>query len=151
MHRLWEPLQLKRRPPTDYAAKFSVPFGVALGLVRGHADLGDFTLESVNDRELLYIAGLVDFEIDPANPYPDTYTGHVRLNYEDGRVEEIEQLFMRGGAQAPLTREEIDQKFRANVNFGGYEADESDTLLEVCNRISRMQGDYSLIEELAAK
>ena len=150
VHRLWEPLQLKRRPPTDYAAKFSVPFGVALGLVRGHADLGDFTPESVVDPQLLQIAGLVDFEVDPANPYPDAYTGHVRLIYEDGHTEEVEQLFMRGGAQAPLTREEIDAKFRANVAFGGYQPDEVDTLLEVCNRIAQKQGDYSLIEELAA-
>lgn len=150
VHRLWEPLQLKRRPPTDYAAKFSVPFGVALGLVRGHADLGDFTPESVVEPQLLQIAGLVDFEVDPANPYPDAYTGHVRLIYEDGHTEEVEQLFMRGGAQAPLTREEIDAKFRANVAFGGYQPDEVDTLLEVCNRIARKQGDYSLIEELAA-
>ena len=151
VHRLWEPLQLKRLPPTDYAAKFSVPFGVALGLVRGHADLGDFTPESVVDPQLLQIAGLVDFEVDPANPYPDAYTGHVRLIYEDARVEEVEQLFMRGGAQAPLTREEIDTKFYANVAFGGYHSDEVDALLAVCNRIAGMQGDYGLIGELAAK
>jgi len=151
VHRLWEPLPLKRRPPTDYAAKFSVPFGVALGLVRGHADLGDFTPESVNNQQLLHIASLVDFEIDPANPYPDAYTGHVRLIYEDARVEEVEQLFMRGGAQAPLTREEIDAKFHANVTFGGYDSDQVDALLDVCNRIAGIQGDYGLIEELAAK
>ena len=35
VHRLWEPLGLKQRPPTAYAAKFSLPYGVALGLVRG--------------------------------------------------------------------------------------------------------------------
>ena len=35
VHRLWEPAELKRSPPTSYAAKFSVPFGIALGLVRG--------------------------------------------------------------------------------------------------------------------
>ena len=42
VHRLWEPLDLKRQPPNAYAAKFSTPFGVALGLVRGHAGLNDF-------------------------------------------------------------------------------------------------------------
>jgi len=105
----------------------------------------------VSDQQLLHVAGLVDFEIDPANPYPDAYTGHVRLIYEDARVEEVEQLFMRGGAQAPLTREEIDAKFHANVTFGDYDSDEGDALLDVCNRIAGMQGDTGLIEELAAK
>ena len=35
VHRLWEPLAAKQRPPTAYAAKFSVPFCVAYGLTRG--------------------------------------------------------------------------------------------------------------------
>src|SRR5690606_32944933 len=35
VHRLWEPIAMKRRPPTAYAAKFSIPFAVALGYVRG--------------------------------------------------------------------------------------------------------------------
>jgi len=150
VHRLWEPLPLKRRPPTDYAAKFSVPYGVALGLLRGHAELGDYTPESVADPRLLEIAALVDYEIDPANPYPDAFTGHLRLVYADGRVEEIEQAFLRGGAQAPLTRAEIDAKFRANAAFGGFDANRADSLLAACDRIARGQGDYRLIEELAA-
>lgn len=147
VHRLWEPLDLKRRPPTAYAAKFSTPFGVALGLVRGQAGLGDFTERDIADPELLRIAGRVGFEIDPGNPYPDAFTGHVRLDYADGRVEEVEQGHMRGGAEEPLTRAEIDAKFRANARFGGHE--QPDRLLAVCDAIGALQGDYRLIEELA--
>ncbi len=145
VHRLWEPLDLKRRPPTDYAAKFSVPHGVALGLVRGHADLGDFTPEGIADPDLLAIAGKVGFEIDPDNPYPAAFTGHVRIDYVDGRVEEISQGHMRGGVDEPLTRDEIDAKFRANVAFGAVE--EADRLLAVCNRIGAMGGDYRAVRE----
>src|SRR5688500_11085428 len=43
VHRLWEPLKMKRNPPTDYSSKFSIPFGIALGLVRGEAGLADFS------------------------------------------------------------------------------------------------------------
>ena len=63
-----------------------------------------FTEESVNDKELLKISGLVDFEIDPDDPYPDIFTGHVRLVYKDGHLEEAEQGFVRGGKDAPLSR-----------------------------------------------
>ncbi|TNC63601.1 MmgE/PrpD family protein [Rubellimicrobium roseum] len=146
VHRLWEPLDLKQRPPTAYAAKFSVPFGVALGLVRGHADLGDFTGEAISDLALLAVAGKVGFEVDPANPYPKAFTGHVRITYSDGRVLEAERDHMRGGAVEPLSPEEIDAKFAANVAFGG--SSEAARLLEVCNRIGSMQGDYQLIAEL---
>jgi 2-methylcitrate dehydratase PrpD len=30
VHRLWEPLAVKHRPPTPYAAKFSTPFCMAV-------------------------------------------------------------------------------------------------------------------------
>lgn len=147
VHRLWEPIELKRRPPTAYAAKFSTPFGVALGLARGHADLGDFTDDAIQDAELLRLCALVDFEIDPNNPYPAAYTGHVRIEYEDGSIEEADQGHMRGGSEEPLTREEIDGKFRANVAFGGHE--NAEALLSACNEIGAMKGGYELIAELA--
>ena len=146
VHRLWEPLDLKQKPPTAYAAKFSVPYGVALGLVRGHAELGDFTDEAVTDQELLAIAGKVVFEIDPDNPYPAAFTGHVRIEYEDGSVEEAERGHMRGGAIEPLSRQEIDDKFRANVRFGGHAA--PDTVLALCDRIGAGEGNDAIIREL---
>lgn len=147
IHRLWEPLELKRRPPTAYAAKFSTPFGIALGLARGHAELGDFIEEAIADPDLLRLCALMDFEIDPDNPYPAAYTGHVRIHYSNGRIEEAEQGHMRGGIEEPLMREEIDAKFTANARFGGHVAPEK--LLDVCNRIAAMQGGPELIEELA--
>jgi 2-methylcitrate dehydratase PrpD len=147
VHRLWEPIEMKRRPPTAYAAKFSTPFGVALGLARGHAELGDFTDDAIRDAELLRLCALVDFEIDPNNPYPAAYTGHVRIEYADGTIEEADQAHMRGGSQEPLTRAEIDAKFRANVAFGGH--GNADALLAACNAIGAMKGGHALISELA--
>lgn len=146
VHRLWEPLDLKQNPPTAYAAKFSVPYGVALGLVRGHAELGDFTDASVTDPDLLAIAAKVGFEVDSANPYPAAFTGHVRIEYEDGSVEEAERGHMRGGAVEPLSRQEIDDKFRANMRFGGHE--NPDAVLALCDRIAAGEGSSALIKEL---
>src|SRR5258706_2620372 len=37
VHRLWEPLSAKHRPPNDYAAKFSTPFNIAVAFVTGGA------------------------------------------------------------------------------------------------------------------
>ncbi|KXF74888.1 2-methylcitrate dehydratase [Paramesorhizobium deserti] len=146
VHRLWEPLPLKRLPPTAYAAKFSVPFGVALGLARGRADLGDYTEATIADPALTDIAGKVGFEIDPANPYPKAFTGHVRITYEDGGIVEHEQNYMRGGAAHPLTRAEINAKFAANLAFGN--CAESDRLLSICDGIAAGEGDYSDIAGL---
>lgn len=147
VHRLWEPLELKQKPPTAYAAKFSVPYGVALGLVRGQATLGDFTEQDIADRALLDIAGKVTFEIDPDNPYPAAYTGHIRIHYANGTISEADRGHMRGGVKEPLSRDEIDAKFRTNAAYGCHAS--ADQVLELCNAIAAMSGDYTLIRKLA--
>ena len=149
VHRLWEPLDLKQVPPTAYAAKFSTPFGVALGLVRGEAPLEGFTDTAIADEALLAVSSKVGFEVDPDNPYPAAFTGHVRIEYAGGTVEEHEQGHMRGGVKEPLTRDEIDGKFRSNLAFGGVSGEKAEALLEVCNRIAAGDADTSLVEQFA--
>ena len=120
VHRLWEPLAVKQRPPTAYAAKFSVPFCVAYALVHGNVGLDAFTGENAHDPALVRLASKVRYGIDPRNPYPEAYTGHVRVTLEDGTVLEERQPHLRGGKNDPLTRAEIEEKFRANARHGGW-------------------------------
>mgnify|MGYP006139624661 CR=1 FL=1 len=49
VHRLWEPLAAKQRPPNAYAGKFSQPYCIAAGFVLGNAGLDAFTDERVAD------------------------------------------------------------------------------------------------------
>src|SRR5215471_4850497 len=51
VHRLWEPLADKQRPSNGYGAKFSTPYCIAAGFVRGHVGLDDFTDAAVKDAE----------------------------------------------------------------------------------------------------
>jgi 2-methylcitrate dehydratase PrpD len=120
VHRLWEPLAAKQKPANGYAGKFSTPYCVATGFVRGNVGLGDFTDAAVKDPAVLALAGKVRFQIDPNNPYPKNFTGHIRATLRDGSVIEERQPYMRGGAQEPLTRADIEQKFLLNVKHGGW-------------------------------
>ncbi len=54
--RLWEPLAAKHRPPSGYAAKFSMPFGMAVGFFDRAAGLEQFTDEKVRDPRILALA-----------------------------------------------------------------------------------------------
>ncbi len=53
------------------------------------------------------------FVIDPDNPYPANYTGHIKATMKDGSVIEERQPYLRGGAQEPLTRQDVTDKFAA--------------------------------------
>lgn len=56
VHRLWEPLQSKHAPGTGYAAKFSMPFCMAIGFFEGDAGLDQFTDEKANCAAVLQLA-----------------------------------------------------------------------------------------------
>ena len=129
VHRLWEPLADKRHPPNGYAAKFSTPFNVAVAFVTGGAGFDAFSERSVRDKRVLALAGKVRYAVDPANPYPKAYTGHVRMTLKDGRVFEERQPHIRGGVHEPLSRADIERKFRGNAAYGGWNARLADRFL----------------------
>lgn len=132
VHRLWEPLAEKRRPSTPYSAKFSVPFGVAVGFVDQAAGLGQFTEERIADADVLALAGKVRYEVDPNDEYPRNYTGTVIARLRDGGVRSAHQPHMRGGAREPLSREEILAKFMANIRYGGWSDEQGQALARWC-------------------
>jgi hypothetical protein len=69
--------------------------------------------------------------IDPDNRYPNNYTGHLRVTMNDGSVVEERQPFLRGGAQEPLTRQDVTDKFVLNAQHGGWSKPQSDAALKL--------------------
>ena len=116
VHRLWEPLKEKKNPSTPYSAKFSVPYCVAVGFVRGDAGLNEFNEKSINDKEILNLASKVNYEIDPNNEYPKNYTGTLICKTSENEFTEHQPCF-RGGIKEPLTKDDIDKKYNANLNY----------------------------------
>jgi 2-methylcitrate dehydratase PrpD len=118
VHRLWEPLAGKQRPANGYAGKFSTPYCIAAALLRGNVGLGDFTDEAVKDAAVLALAAKVRYVVDPDNPYPENFTGHIRAVLRDGSVVEERQPHLRGGSREPLARQDIEDKFVLNARHG---------------------------------
>ncbi len=95
----------------------------------GGAGLAAFTEQTVRDERILALASKVRYVVDPGNPYPKAYTGHVRMTLKDGSVIEERQPYIRGGVNDPLTRAEIEDKFRRNCEFGGWPKQRIDAFL----------------------
>ena len=138
VHRLWEPLAEKHRPTTPYAAKFSVPYCIAVGFFDGDAGLSQFTEERIADPSVLELTAKIRYKIAPLNEYPRNFTGHLRATLRDGSVHEIRQPHLRGGIHAPLTSADIVAKFEANTAFGGWEGKLADQLRVFCKNIESM-------------
>jgi 2-methylcitrate dehydratase PrpD len=145
VHRLWEPLADKQRPRNGYAAKFATPYLLATGFVRGGVGLGAFTEAAIRDSKVLALAAKVRFVVDPQNPYPNNYTGHIRATLKDGSVIEERQPYLRGGAQEPLTRQDVTDKFALNVQHGGWTRAQSDATLKQLARLYSGRIDLSTL------
>ena len=143
VHRLWEPLADKQRPPTAYAAKFSSPYCVAAGLIHGDAGLAQFTEDAVRDPRALAVAGKVNYIVDPDNEYPANYTGHIRAELTDGRVVEERQGQLRGGTREPMSRDDLLAKARANLVFAGRPEGAADALADFATGLFAAEGGFS--------
>ena len=131
VHRLWEPLEAKQAPPNGYAAKFSVPYAIAVGMLRGDAGLMDYEEAVVHDPAVRALAGKVRYVVDPDNPYPRRFTGHVRVTLKSGEVREASQGHFRGGCDEPMSAEALESKFTANCAYGGWSDDRALAALAV--------------------
>jgi 2-methylcitrate dehydratase PrpD len=66
---------------------------------------------------VLSVAGRVRYELDASIDYPRQFVGDVEVRMGDGRVVRERQDRPRGGPDAPLTREELEAKFRGNAGL----------------------------------
>jgi 2-methylcitrate dehydratase PrpD len=135
VHRLWEPLSAKHAPPTPYAAKFSTPFCMAVGFFDRRAGFSQFTEQRIRDQAVLALARRIRYEIDPENPYPAAFTGHLRAVLRDGGLQEISQGHLRGGALAPLSAAELERKFVDNAIYGGWSDEDAARACSWCARL----------------
>lgn len=145
VHRLWEPLAAKQTPANGYAGKFSTPYCIAHGFVHGGVGLDAFTDEAVRDKAVLALAAKVRYRIDPDNPYPANYTGHIKATMKDGSVIEERQPHLRGGAREPLTRADIEDKFRLNCRHGGWDTARTDQALAALRGLFAGRVDLSCL------
>ena len=115
--RLWEPLAAKHAPPNGYAAKFSLPYLLAVILVKGRAGLAEFDgRRRCATRTVLGVAAARRLRARSDHrlsaPVRRRRRGHAGRRPRRSRERQDRP---RGGPDAPLTRAELEAKFRGNA------------------------------------
>lgn len=110
-----EPVAAKKRPSSDFDAKFSTQFITAAALVRGKFGLAELRDDALNDPEILDLADKVSCESDPNTLFPKYFSGGLIVTTKDGRELLHHEPVNRGGGDRALTGEEIAEKYRANA------------------------------------
>ena len=108
-----EPIAAKRAPRSDVDAQFSLPFAIAIALLRGAASPGEVTATVATDPVVVdlmaRVHGVRDAALDAH--YPRAWPAWVRIVLRDGRVEEEQVLHPRGDPENFPTRQELEGKF----------------------------------------
>ncbi|NIF56082.1 MmgE/PrpD family protein [Burkholderia sp. Ax-1724] len=106
------PLEVRRAPNTLVDAKMSLPFIVGVAASKGRMNIADFSEAAIKDPEVLAMAAKVVPVQDPNQNWtfklPD---GRIEIVTRDGRVFERLGDNIPGSAEAPLSWEQLTEKF----------------------------------------
>jgi 2-methylcitrate dehydratase PrpD len=118
-----EPSSAKRRPRSDYEAKFSLQFSIAAMLIDGRVGVDTYTPKRIADPQTLALAGRVGYQVLDFPSYPAAFPGGVRITTVDGRRLEAQVPFQRGGQANPMADGDVREKFVANASLALSEED----------------------------
>jgi 2-methylcitrate dehydratase PrpD len=110
-----EPAAEKARPRTPYDAKFSLPYSLATLLIHGRVDLDTYTEAAIGDERVRSLARKVGYRVKSFSTFPKALPGGVAIRLRNGEVLEAELRYQRGGAENPMSAEEVGEKFRSNA------------------------------------
>ena len=116
-HYIAEPPEMRRRPVSDYMAKFSVQFVVAACFVRGKFGFAELETDALNDAAILALAQRVHHEADPDSAFPKYFSGGVVVTTRDGRELVHMEKINRGAGERALSAEDITEKFFDNATL----------------------------------
>lgn len=112
-----EPATAKRRPQSEYDAKFSLPFFIATCLVRGRFGLAELEPPCLADPQILALCQRINCEHDEESAFPKYFSGQVEVLLRDGRHLARREQINRGTDARPLSRAEIESKFLENAQL----------------------------------
>jgi 2-methylcitrate dehydratase PrpD len=144
---LSQPPEVKQSPRTIIDAQFSVPYVVAVALVKGRVTVDDFTEESIKRAEILNVARKATGKLVPAMNRHGVGPGRVTIKMEDGREYQEEVEHCLGSVGRPMTFEDVKKKFRecAACALKPLTAAKVEKVIELVNRLEILSDATEII------
>lgn len=118
------------------SAKQSIPYAVAAACVFRDCGMNAFTPERVADATVLSLTKRVRVAEDPALSalVPDKRAARVNVVMRDGKRYSAFVDYAKGEPEAPITKDEFDQKFRSLADFAGMTDNEYDHIISFLDK-----------------
>ena len=112
------------------AAKMSIPYSIAVALYWGKAGMDEFSEKRISDSEVLKITEKVKVSIKDELSVlcPQKRAAIVKVRTSEGNFEERVD-YPKGEPENPLSKEELEEKFRSLAMYGGLTTEECDAII----------------------
>lgn len=113
-----QPIEAKKRPNSDNAMRYSLPYCVAMAIYKGKLGHQEINPQYLNNPVLENLMDKVDCIIDPAAEVKGHFPGDVKVFLNDGKeYHMVQKIEMGGSSDNPLDPNLIVQKFKENAGL----------------------------------
>lgn len=121
---------IHNRPRAALQAKFSMPFALAICVLRQRVSLAEFTDEVVGDPGVQSLIERVDYTpYDTVEPGYTNVTTLLDVSLSDGRKFHVRADFGKGNPKSPMTFRDVEEKLRGCADFAGWSMGAADRLV----------------------
>lgn len=127
-------------PDSLYAAKFSLPFCVALAAKVKKAGMNEFNLENLSDPVIRDLMAKVTLkhDLEVSALYPEKWPVIVHITDNDGHIWTGRTDYPQGDPENPVTKDQLEQKFRALASLN-YDSEAVENLLRAINELEKVK------------
>ncbi len=137
MEKVGIPFEIRTNPQVD--AQFSIPYTVAVALLRGRVILSDFEVENIKNPEVIQLAKKVKCIVQPElkGRVPTT----VEVKTKDGKTISKAVNLIKGHPDKPLSREERIEKVGSCWNYAARPLPQENAyrLIQTIDRLEEMK------------
>jgi 2-methylcitrate dehydratase PrpD len=142
---------LHNDPHTELQAKFSMPFSVAILVLRRRAGLAEYTDEIVRSAEVREMMAKVDFHVDPEADAAGFHrmTSIVEIVLTDGTSLRGRADFGKGSPANPMSWSEVCAKFEETAGHGGLSPERARAVVRMVEDLPELGDIRALTAALA--
>ena len=136
-------------PEDIIAAQFSGRFGIVIRLIKGGNGFSDYTLDNINNPEILELTRKIRYETNEKleENVSEMAPAVVTIRLRNGDVLKKRIDYARGTIQNPLTPQELEDKFRglASLSVPGQQVEE---IIDIINQLEDVTDIQKLVSML---
>jgi 2-methylcitrate dehydratase PrpD len=147
VHTAWD-----YRPAGVTAAQMNMYYGLSVIALKGNVAASDYAEVSIADPDVIAFIPRISIAVDPeleSRGPAYRHAARVTVSTTDGRTLRREVLHRRGSPENPVTRQNVEAKFDANVS-GLLSAGAADRLKSLAARLEALASVKEIIDIVAA-